>query len=183
MGKNFLSLMLIVIVITFPDGSAYIIDPTRTDGKTWVWSVYQIEGKDLSHWVLDLGPCADRVVSTDPSSSFGTDPTTGATGYKFEPIVGRITQYTVTLDSIYAHGHVTATMKAGQMGNYASRFVTGPECSESPQATATPTATGDGGTIPPLPTVTPTPTGVVTGEGGGTEPARWRQWFPWGGKQ
>lgn len=114
------SSLLILIIIILPDGSDYIIDPVRTDGRTWVWAIYQGEGKDLSHWVLDMGPCNGKVVSAAPVAEFGTDPTTGATGYKFEPIIGRITLYTVTLDSIYPHGHVTATMKAGALGNYAN---------------------------------------------------------------
>lgn len=196
-----ITVLLLATLITLPDGSAYNIELVSSNGVTWVYAIDRVAGKDLSHWVLDLSLCNTNVVSTDPSSSFGTDPTTGATGYKFEPIVEQTALYTITLDGEYPTGTVTATMKAGPLGNFASGLVAGPDCGEvaAPTVTATATITGDVPLLPTVdptvltpaptgtatptptatPTVTPTATDHVTGEGGGSEPIRWWQWIPW----
>jgi hypothetical protein len=141
--------------ITLPDNSSsYEITCTLT-GVQLVCSINKLSGHDLSHWVLDLGICNEAVVSTDPPSVFTpNDPTTGATGYKFEPITSQSATYTITLDSVYNPGVITATMKSGSTGNHASGLVEGPNCTlVDPTVTLTPTATN---------TDTPTPTNTST---------------------
>lgn len=160
-------LLAAIVTITLPDGSAYNIELVSSNGSVWVYAIDRVAGKDLSHWVLDLGLCNVAVVSTDPPSSFGVDPTTGATGYKFEPIVNQTALYTITLDGEYPTGTVTATMKAGPLGNFASGLVAGPDCGEVAAPTVTPTATATGTATPTatatrLPTITATAT--ITGD-------------------
>jgi len=157
-------------IVTLPDGSSYDITYTLS-GVTLTCDIAKVSGKDLSHWVLDLGICNEAVLSTDPVSSFTpNDPTTGATGWKFEPITDQTATYTLTLNSLYGTGTITATLKAGALGNYASGLVEGPNCqvvdptvtptntttdTPTPTNTATPEATG-------TPTRTPTPTMTLT---------------------
>lgn len=148
--------------ITLPDSSAYEISCTLA-GVQLVCSINKLSGKDLSHWVLDLGICNEAVLSTDPPSAFTpNDPTTDATGWKFEPIQDQSATYTITLDALYNTGVVTATMKAGTQGNYASGLIEGPNC-ELTEPTPTPTSTAtDTPTSTPIATDTDTPTPTDT---------------------
>ena len=142
--------------ITLPDDSSYEISCTLT-GTQLVCGINKLSGKDLSHWVLDLGLCNEAVLSSDPPSSYTpNDPTTGATGWKFEPITDQTGVYTLTLDALYNTGVVTATMKAGAIGNYTYGLVEGPTC-ELVIPTATPTDTDT-----PMPTDTETSTPTAT---------------------
>lgn len=162
--------------ITLPDGSTYSIECTLT-GTQLACTVNKLLGKDLSHWVLDLGICNEAVVSTEPPATYtNNDPTTSATGWKFEPITQQSFTYTLTFDKIYGQGEITATMKAGPLGNYASGLVTGPNCVEviptnTPTTTPTltvantPTSTASSTETPtstPMPTGTGTPTPTTT---------------------
>jgi len=165
-------------IVTLPDGSSYDIVCTLS-GVTLTCDINKLSGKDLSHWVLDLGICNEAVLSTDPPSAFTpNDPTTGATGWKFEPITDQTATYTLTLNALYATGTITTTLKAGALGNYASGLVEGPNCqvvdptatptdtvtpepTETPTSTPTPTMTL---TDPFVPTSTPTPTETATEE-------------------
>lgn len=155
------ALLALLIAIVLPDGSTYVVTATQVNATTWTYHVDRTAGKDLSHWVLSLGTCAGAVVGTQPPASYGTDPTTGATGWKFEPITNQSATYTITLDGEYPAGAVTVTMKAGTLGNYASAAVAGPNCTQAvtPTATVTPTAPPE---VPPTTTATPTPTETAT---------------------
>jgi len=163
-------------IVTLPDGSSYDITCTLS-GVTLTCNIAKVSGKDLSHWVLDLGICNESVINTDPPSSFTpNDPTTGATGWKFEPITDQTATYTLTLDALYASGTITATLKAGETDNYASGLVEGPNCrtvdptaapTVTPEATETPTSTPTPTVTlvdPFVPTSTPTPTETATEE-------------------
>lgn len=161
MSKFFLTIFVLSLfaplaTVTLPDGSAYDITLAYTDGQTWAYHVEKLEqvrNKDLSHWVMSLGICDLAVITTEPEASYGTDPTTSALGFKFDPIVSQSATYTFTLDAVYSTGVVTATMKAGALGNHASIQIASPDCGQAADPTVTPTVTA---------TPTPTPTDTTT---------------------
>lgn len=142
-------------VVTLPDGSTYAITATQVDAVTWAYHIEKLSGKDLSHWVLWDNVCTGHVVSTTPSSTYGKDPTTGALGWKFEPITSQSATYIVVMDAPYPAGWGGATLNAGPPGNWKSATIPGPDCMAD-VPTATPTVT-------PTPTGTPTPASTATG--------------------
>jgi hypothetical protein len=116
--------------ITLADGSQYLVETAPPVGNTWTYTVTEISGKDLSHWVLGIVTCVkpDHIESTTPGASIGLDPSTGFTGVKWD-----ITNdswntgvFTITLDNNYPPGTVEALMKAGTYYNTGDIY--GPIC-------------------------------------------------------
>ncbi|HRL12812.1 MAG TPA: hypothetical protein PKX07_13095 [Aggregatilineales bacterium] len=89
---------------------------------------------DLSHFDLEIPVCADalQVVAYAPTAavSFGTDPTTGVNGIKWDvPLkVNESRVYAVTLAGNVALGQVTAAVKGGP--GFESGLIPGPACVE-----------------------------------------------------
>jgi hypothetical protein len=167
------------VIITLPNGEdSYSVElVSYTDGQVWVYQVIKLSGHDLSHAVFDFGICNEGVVYTGESASLGNDPTTGANGWKIEPIVSQNALYTFTTDIVYSLSSITVTLKAGALGNFASASVPGPSCgldadptptdTETPTSTATPTSTptdisAETETATPTPTATSTATSTST---------------------
>lgn len=146
--------------IVLPDGSTFDIELVSHGGGSYTYQVSEVSGKDLSHWLLEFGLCAEHLVGAEPAGyETGIDGSTGRTGVKWN-VSGSFTSglFTIQLDADYPVGPVTVVAKAGNA--HATATVDGPVCdAQPPQDPEPPTATPTqpGGTIPP-PTDTPLPT-------------------------
>lgn len=146
--------------IVLPDGSTFDIELVSHGGGSYTYQVSEVSGKDLSHWLLEFGLCAEHLVSANPAGyETGVDGSTGRTGIKWNVPDGFTTGvFTIQLDADYPIGPTTVVAKAGN--GFATATVDGPVCVDQPPQDPeppTPTATLPGGTIPP-PTDTPLPT-------------------------
>lgn len=156
--------------IILPDGSTFDIEMVSHGGGSYTYQVSEVSGKDLSHWLLEFGPCAEHLVSASPPGyEIGIDGSTGYTGVKWN-VSDEFTSglFTIVLNAEYPIGPVTVVAKAGN--GFATATVDGPVCTDQPPQDPeppTPTPTLPGGTIPP-PTDTPLPT--VTTPGGTIPP-------------
>ncbi|MGQ9786373.1 MAG: SdrD B-like domain-containing protein, partial [Anaerolineae bacterium] len=97
--------------------------------RTWTYTVTEISGRDLSHWLLGIVTCVDpsHIVSATPGYSVGYDGSTGFTGIKWEvndPFTTGV--FTFTLDTDYPAGTVEALVKAGN--TFATGDIRGPIC-------------------------------------------------------
>ena len=122
-GTLMLTAILLTFMFTLVSASAVTID-TNYDvtlvsniGNSWTYSLTW-NGADnaISHWVLAFCGGLDKIVSTDPTGTYGKDPTTLLYGIKWE--IGSITAgvplfFTVTLDADYPEGLVPVSIKAG----------------------------------------------------------------------
>ncbi|MDH7596283.1 MAG: hypothetical protein QHG98_00855, partial [Methanothrix sp.] len=85
---------------------------------------------DISHWVLVLPSCvkASDIVAASHSYSVGTDPTTSASGIKFDIEVkkGECKEFWFELSGQWASGSTNAFIKAGQL--ICEISTTGPAC-------------------------------------------------------
>jgi hypothetical protein len=139
---------------------SYLDMTDNGDGtSTWQYRVDEIKSvkgaKDLSHWVLGLGPCA-KVLSASPSPyEVNKDPRTGVYGIKWE-VSDQFSSgiFSFTLAGVWDKALVTVATKAGTQHGIQSIF--GPSCQAQPnQPTPVPTTkTIDAPT--PVPTAEPT---------------------------
>ena len=120
--------------ITLGEGSEYCIGLLSHEGLDWVYSVKELDGKDLSHWNLGIKACMDKgaVVSSSPTGDVKDGSTT------FEGMKWNVDEdstewtFTITLDADYPETAILAQAKAGEPGNERTGEVMGPDCSIEP---------------------------------------------------
>jgi hypothetical protein len=114
------------VVINLEDDkdSAYSIALVGREGNTWTYEVAQVAGRDLSHWSLGLGACAEHLESASDGADVGTDGSTGFVGIKWDSEGG---SFSLTLDGNYPQSTLEAIVKAGTQS--AVGLVPGPDCS------------------------------------------------------
>ncbi len=117
--------------IALNDGKNTVIDVAWLSviNRTWTYTVTEVSGRDLSHWVLGIVTCVDRshIVSATPGYSVGYDGSTGFTGIKWDvndPFTTGV--FTFTLDADYPAGTVEVLVKAGN--TFATGDIRGPIC-------------------------------------------------------
>ena len=140
--------------------STYAVNLVSHVGNTWTYSVAQVKGRTLSHWVLGINNCLNNVVSSSPKADeIGVDPSTAArfVGIKWNSAGGT---FSFTLDKDYESTTLQALVKTSTVYNTGN--IEGPDCSKPVGATApvttepTPPATTE-----PTPPVTTEPTPPV----------------------
>ncbi|MCC7146297.1 MAG: hypothetical protein IT443_07605 [Phycisphaeraceae bacterium] len=101
---------------------------TSVVGTTWTYKVEELKGRDLSHWLLELGACLDNVVTFKPSSAdIGKDGSTGYYGIKWNVSEDfKSAYFSFTLDNAYEPGTLTVLAKAST--KYATADIYGPDC-------------------------------------------------------
>jgi len=143
--------------------STYAVNLVSHVGNTWTYSVAQVKGRTLSHWVLGINNCLNNVVSSSPKADeIGVDPSTAArfVGIKWNSAGGT---FSFTLDKDYESTTLQALVKTSTVYNTGN--IEGPDCSKPVGATApvttepTPPATTE-----PTPPATTEPTPPVTTE-------------------
>jgi hypothetical protein len=134
------------------DGNSYLIEflGTSDEGLTWNYRVTELEGKDLSHWILGL--CMeDAVTAWEPTEVDAgikdvelvyPDPTTGIGGIKWDVEDdfntndnddGDSREFSFTLDAVYPVGTTEVGVKTGGQGEQtATGFIAGPHCGGNP---------------------------------------------------
>jgi len=108
--------------------STYAVNLVSHVGKTWTYSVSQVQGRTLSHWVLGINNCLNNVTSSSPSyDELGVDPSTAAkfVGIKWNTSGGT---FSFTLDKEYAETTLQAFVKTATVYNTGN--ITGPDCSK-----------------------------------------------------
>lgn len=125
--------------------SSYGITYVGQTGNTWTYEVEEIDGRDLSHWLLSIDTCLSNVVGYTPGGAeVGTDGSTGVDGIKWNVNDGFSSgTFSFTLDDAYPAGYVDALAKAGN--TFGTVSIRGPICDGS--------NTGDGGGNPDAPGV------------------------------
>ena len=136
-------------LITLSDGSAFSVELVGHVGNTWTYEVKELQGKDLSHWVLGI-PClldpVDHVIAWDPAEGFekGYDGSTGFAGLKWNTEEGfSAGLFSFILDGDYPESDIEALVKAGP--NYNTGIVRGPVCDDPPPPVPVPGAVVLGG--------------------------------------
>jgi hypothetical protein len=118
--------------------SSYGISYVGQNGNTWVYEVNEIDGNDLSSWLLNIDSCLNQVVSFTPSSgaSIGTDASTGLSGIKWD-VASSFTSgtFSFTLNDTYPSGEVDVLAKSNTV--FGTVGIVGPICDG--------TNTGNGG--------------------------------------
>jgi uncharacterized cupredoxin-like copper-binding protein len=130
------------VEVSTGNGDTFIIEflGTSNGGKTWSYKVTETGEKSLSHWVL--GVCEKPLSATGPNEEltlFGTDPTTGVTGTKWDlpdDYDGEdddntdSATFSVTFDEAYGAKNITVAVKSGgqQSGQTGTGTVIGPDC-------------------------------------------------------
>jgi len=123
------------VEIRVPDCDDYSVEylGSNYDGNntTFTYRVSASNDPAISHWVLELPDCIKEadIVSAGPGTwEFGTDPTTGVRGIKFESSVepGSPVTFTITLYGYWNEGSVDTGIKAGQI--ICLGTTTGPAC-------------------------------------------------------
>ena len=103
---------------------------SNTTTFTYTVSVKADAVHAISHWVLGLGPCitANDIAAASDSYDFGTDPTTGLSGIKFDVSVekGQSETFWIRLNGEWPVGMTDTALKAGQLRCYDE--VEGPVC-------------------------------------------------------
>ncbi|MCC7146298.1 MAG: hypothetical protein IT443_07610 [Phycisphaeraceae bacterium] len=97
--------------------------------NTWTYKVEELKGRDLSHWLLELGDCLKHVIDYDPvcEVDLGKDGSTGYTGIKWDVKDSfKKGYFSFTLDKAYKPGTVTVVAKAGH--KFATADIYGPDC-------------------------------------------------------
>jgi len=113
--------------------STYAVNLVSHVGKTWTYSVSQVQGRALSHWVLGINNCLNNVVSSSPKADeIGVDPSTDArfVGIKWNTTGGT---FSFTLDKEYAETTLQAFVKTATVYNTGN--ITGPDCSKPVSST------------------------------------------------
>lgn len=121
--------------------STYAVSLVSHVGKTWTYSVSQVQGRTLSHWVLGINNCLSNVVSSSPKADqIGTDPSTDANfvGIKWNSAGGT---FSFTLDKEYAETTLQAFVKTATVYNTGN--IVGPDCSSPVVTTPTTPTTSD----------------------------------------
>jgi hypothetical protein len=116
--------------VTFSDtlSSSYVITYVGQTETTWTYEVSEVEGADLSHWVLSINSCLDRIVTSSPGGAeLGVDGSTGVSGIKWN-VNDSFTRgtFSFTLNGNYPSGVVNALAKAGDV--YGTVQIRGPVC-------------------------------------------------------
>jgi hypothetical protein len=128
------------------DGSSYLIEflGTSNGGLTWTYRVTELEGKDLSHWVLGLCEAAfEDVVGWSPETGGDIeevevvdDPRTGVKGIKWGVKDGFTSlEFSFTLGSVYPVGTTDVGVKTGGkpgQDKIATGLIRGPHCGDGP---------------------------------------------------
>lgn len=99
--------------------------------STWSYRVEELGSgkgfKDLSHWVLGLGDCAEVIQANPAPYEVVKDPRTGIYGIKWEVNEGfESGVFSFTLDGVWPEGYVDVGTKAGRYIGIDS--ITGPSC-------------------------------------------------------
>jgi hypothetical protein len=108
--------------------SSYGITYVGQTGNTWTYEVSEIDGHDLSHWLLNINSCLDKVVSSTPNGAqMGVDGSTGVPGIKWD-VDSAFTSgtFSFTLNENYPSGEVDALAKAGT--EFGTVKIRGPIC-------------------------------------------------------
>lgn len=131
------------------DGNSYLIEflGTSDGGKTWTYRVTELEGKDLSHWILGLCMTEDEVVDWSPGADdagildvevVDPDPTTGVSGIKWDVKddynndgndSGDAREFSFTLANVYPVGTTEVGIKTD---GTATGSIAGPHCGGAP---------------------------------------------------
>ena len=133
------------------DGTSYLVEflDTSNGGLTWTYRVTELEGKDLSHWVLGLCMSQDAVQSWFPTDAdpgiegvdlVAPDPTTGVSGIKWDVEDdfnndgnpdGDSREFSFTLDAVYPVGTTDVAVKTGgQESKTDDDVIAGPHCGD-----------------------------------------------------
>jgi Flp pilus assembly protein TadG len=161
--------------VVLADGSSYSISFISQTNNTWTYKVSENSGKDLSHWLLAIDTCLNKIVTFSPAGAgIGSDGSTGISGIKWD-LTDKFKSgnFSFTLNAAYPAGEVSAFAKSSTGSN--SIKISGPIC-VSPTPTPTPTFTATPAFTPaptPAHTATPTPTGELN--------ACTFQWVDWDG--
>ena len=141
------------VVLDEGQNSAYNIRFISQVENTWTYEVAESNGKDLSHWLLDIGTCLSNVVSSNPSGAeIGVDSSTGVSGIKWNTNEVFISgQFAFTLDADYPAGAVEALAKAGT--DFGTAVVRGPVCDGTNLGSGTPPTDNTGIANLCLPTI------------------------------
>ena len=142
-------------LIQLPDtsNSIYEIIFVGRAGNTWTYEVTEVAGRDLSHWLLSINTCMDKVVSFTPSDAeIGMDGSTGVSGIKWNVNDAFVSaRFSFTLNGNYPAGWVNALAKAGT--DSATVAIPGPVCDGSNIGNADPMAPPAGVVNICLPTI------------------------------
>ncbi|MCC7409500.1 MAG: hypothetical protein IT442_15660 [Phycisphaeraceae bacterium] len=97
--------------------------------NVWTYKVEELEGRDLSHWLIDLGDCLRFVVGTSTGATVGPDGSTGYSGIKWNtPDSFSSGEFSFTMDKDYGPGTVLVLAKAGD--GFVTGEIYGPDCCE-----------------------------------------------------
>lgn len=121
------------VAIVLDDGSTFEVELVAHGAGSYTYQVEEVAGKDLSHWLLEFGVCAEHLVSAEPAEGFtvGVDGSTGRSGAKWD-VTDEFTvgTFTFQLDAEYPIGPILALVKTGS--GFATAYVDGPLCSVEP---------------------------------------------------
>ncbi|OUC08963.1 hypothetical protein RY27_05845, partial [Litorilinea aerophila] len=125
----------VIIALNDNKNTKYAITFDGRTGNTWHYTVYELRGRDLSHWDLGIGSCLDRIVNASPGGAeMGVDGSTGFYGIKWDVSDGFSSgSFAITLDGDYPAGTVEALVKGGP--NSATGQITGPICDDAQSQT------------------------------------------------
>lgn len=110
--------------------STYGIELVSHQGEEWTYRVTELEGRDLSHWGLNIG-CPGNIVSYTPTAGAETGPD-GSISIPFDGIKWNTEEsfseglFTIVMDADYPEVGVEAVAKAGNGFN--TGIITGPGC-------------------------------------------------------
>ena len=93
--------------LTDGETSSYGITYLGQTGNTWSYQVDEIDGRDLSHWLLSINTCLNKIVSATPNGAeIGTDSSTGVAGIKWNVARSDFSSgtFSFTLDDNYPVG-------------------------------------------------------------------------------
>jgi len=97
--------------------------------NVWSYKVEEVNGRDLSHWLIDLGNCLQFVIGTSTGATVGYDGSTGYTGIKWDtPDSFSSGTFSFTMDKDYGPGTILVLAKAGN--GYVTGDLYGPDCCE-----------------------------------------------------
>ena len=138
--------------LTTDDGDSFLLQflGTTNGGLTWNYRVTELQGRDLSHWVLGLCMDKDAVTGWDPVADdagiegvelVDPDPTTGVSGIKWDVdddfnddgnAGGDSREFSFTLDTVYPVGTTEVAIKTGGADKTADSSIAGPHCGDGP---------------------------------------------------
>ncbi|MEN8216815.1 MAG: vWA domain-containing protein [Pseudomonadota bacterium] len=124
-----------VIIGVNNDEDKFKVSLESHNGTTWTYRVEEIEGKDLSHWVLGTSnfnySCEGKIVSSSPQSTgIGKDGNRPFYGIKWDVGGGfSNSTFSFTLDADYPESTVEVLIKTGGKEQTNTGLIIGPDCS------------------------------------------------------